>query len=101
VVHAADAAGILTIAQLHPIAVLFTIPQEVLPEVRGRLTRDAGPRVEVWNRDSTSRLAVGHLTAMDNQIDPSTGTVKLKATFDNNDGALFPNQFVNVRLFLK
>lgn len=97
-VHAADATGIVVITQLQPIAVLFTIPEDNLPRVRARIAERALPRVEVWNRQNTGKIATGRLTAVDNQIDLATGTIKLKAVFDNGDGALFPNQFVNVHL---
>ena len=65
-----------------------------------QLRLGASPRVEAWNRDNSVKLATGRLIAVDNQIDAETGTAKLKAEFDNKDSALFPNQFVNVRLFL-
>ena len=68
--------------------------------MRARLKEGANPPVEAWNRDMTVKIATGRLTAVDNQIDATTGTAKLKAVFDNKDGALFPNQFVNVRLLL-
>jgi multidrug efflux system membrane fusion protein len=99
VVHA-DATGILIITQLQPIAVLFTIPEYNLPQVQARLRTGASLSVEAWNRDKTVKIATGRLTAIDNQIDPATGMAKLKAVFDNKDGALFPNQFVNVRLLV-
>jgi RND family efflux transporter MFP subunit len=99
IVHAADSA-ILIITQIEPIAVLFTIPEDNLPQVRARLSEGASPTVELWNRDNTAKIATGHLTAIDNQIDITTGTAKLKAVFDNKDGALFPNEFVNVRLLM-
>jgi len=99
-VHAADTTGIVVITQLQPIAVLFTIPEDNLPQVRARLSQGANPAVEAWDRTNSTRIATGRVTAMDNQIDPQTGTAKLKAEFDNKDGALFPGQFVNVRLFL-
>ncbi len=99
-VHAADANGMLIIRQLQPITVLFDIPEDSLPKVRARLGDGASPLVEAWNRDNTVKIATGRLTAVDNQIDLTTGTAKLKAVFDNKDGALFPNQFVNVHLFL-
>ncbi len=92
--------AIVTIAQIQPIAAVFTIPEDSLSRVRKRLISDAHPIVEAWSRDNKVRLATGVLTATDNQIDPETGTIKLKASFDNKDGALFPNQFVNVRLLL-
>jgi multidrug efflux system membrane fusion protein len=99
-VRASDAGGILVITQLQPIAVLFTIPENRLPEVRARLKQGAALRAEAWNRDNSVKIATGSLTAVDNQIDMATGTAKLKAVFDNKDDALFPNQFVNVRLLL-
>lgn len=89
---------LLVITQLHPIAVVFTIDQEELPRVQALLSGGATPVVELWNRTDTARIATGHLTAIDNEIDPETGTVKLKASVDNRSGVLFPNQFVNVRL---
>jgi membrane fusion protein, multidrug efflux system len=68
--------------------------------VRALLRAGASVPVESWNRDNTVKLATGRLTAVDNQIDPAAGTVKLKAVFDNKDEALFPNQFVNVRMLV-
>jgi len=100
IVHAADATGIVIITQLQPIAVLFTLPEESLPQVLARLREGANPPVEAWNRDNSAKIATGRLTAVDNQIDETTGTAKLKAVFDNQDAALFPNEFVNVHLFL-
>ena len=99
-VHASDATGIVIITQMQPCAVLFTIPEDSLPQVLASLRKGAILPVEAWNRRNTAKIATGRVTAVDNQIDPETGTAKLKAVFDNNDGALFPNQFVNVRLFL-
>jgi RND family efflux transporter MFP subunit len=90
--------AIVTIAQVQPIAVVFTVPQDELPRVRARINAGAAPVVEAWTRDEKTKIATGALTATDNQIDEQTGTIKLKATFDNKDSALFPNQFVNVRL---
>ena len=100
VVRAADATGILTIVQLQPVSVLFTIPEDELPPVRARLALGATPLVEAWSRGESVKLATGRLAAVDNQIDAATATAKLRAVFDNKDGALFPNQFVNVHLFL-
>jgi multidrug efflux system membrane fusion protein len=100
VVHPGD--RLVVIAQLQPIAVLFTIPEDDLPEVLARLKAGAHPTVVLSGRDGgTKKLAIGRLVAVDNQIDAQTGTVTLKATFDNSDGALFPNQFVSVRLLLE
>jgi len=98
IVHASDTTGIVIINQLRPIAVLFSIAEDRLPQVLSRM-KD-GLAVEAWSRDRKVKYATGRLTAVDNQIDTATGTVKLKAVFDNKDGALFPNQFVNVRLLL-
>ncbi len=99
-VHA-EATSIVIINQLQPIAVVFTLPEDVLPQVLARGNQGASLPVEVWNRDNTAKIAAGRLTAVDNQIDPATGAAKLKAVFDNQDGALFPNQFVIARLRLK
>jgi multidrug efflux system membrane fusion protein len=99
IVHSGD--RLVVIAQLHPIAVLFTIQEDDLPAVLARLKAGPNPTVVLLNRDGgTKQLARGRLIATDNQIDPQTGTVTLKAMFDNQDGTLFPNQFVNVRLLL-
>jgi RND family efflux transporter MFP subunit len=100
IVHAADPTGIVVISQLQPISVLFTLPEDALPQVLARMKQGGGPVVEAWNRTNSVKLATGRLTAVDNQIDVETGSAKFKAVFDNKDGALFPNQFVNVRLFL-
>ena len=97
-VHAGD--PIVTITQLQPIAVMFSIPEDALPQVLAREKGGATVPVEAWNRDVTVRLATGRLAAVDNLIDPPTGTAKLKAVFDNKDGRLFPNQFVNVRMVM-
>jgi RND family efflux transporter, MFP subunit len=86
------------ITQLAPIAVLFTIPQDTLPRIMTRLKAGDKPPVEAWDREQKNLLASGTLLTVDNQIDVTTGTVKLKAQFPNNDGKLFPNQFVNVRM---
>jgi multidrug efflux system membrane fusion protein len=98
VVHAADAAGIVVINQLQPISVVFEIPEDRIPQLQARLRGGARLSAEVWDRNLTAKIATGRLAAVDNQIDPTTGTVKLKAVFDNKDGRLFPGQFVNVRL---
>ena len=100
IVRASDASGLVVIAQLQPIAVVFTIPQDSLPEVLKRLRAGSPLPVEAYNREQKTRLATGKLLTVDNQIDPTTGTIKLKAQFLNEDGNLFPNQFVNVRLQL-
>jgi multidrug efflux system membrane fusion protein len=99
-VHAADANGIATIAQLQPTAVLFTIPADSLPPVLRKLQAGAKLRVDAYDREDRNRIASGTLLTVDNQIDPTTGTSRLKAEFQNTDNALFPNQFVNCRLLL-
>jgi multidrug efflux system membrane fusion protein len=91
---------IVVITQLQPISVLFSIPEDALPLVMARLRAGAAPTVEAWNRDNSARLTTGTLTAADNEIDKSTGMATLRATFENHDEALFPNQFVNVHLLL-
>ena len=98
IVHAADANGLLVITQVQPIAVMFAIAEDMLPAILNRLRGGATLPVDVFNRDNTQHLSTGRLVTADNQIDPTTGTVKLKAMFDNNAATLFPNQFVNARL---
>ncbi|MBI1850688.1 MAG: MdtA/MuxA family multidrug efflux RND transporter periplasmic adaptor subunit [Planctomycetes bacterium] len=99
VVHASDAGGLAVITQLQPISVQFTLPQDELPLVLRGIA--AGPlHVEAFDRNRQTRLSTGDLLAIDNQIDTSTGTVRLKAKFENADGSLFPNQFVNARLLV-
>ena len=98
IVRAADASGMLVITQLDPISVLFTIPEDSLPKVLKKIRAGAKLKVEAFNRDNSAKLATGHLETIDNTIDQSTGTSKMKAVFDNKDGALFPNQFVNARM---
>jgi membrane fusion protein, multidrug efflux system len=100
IVHATDTQGLAVITQLRPIAVLFSIPQDDLPVVRKDLRSGDQMPVEAYNRTLKTRLADGTLVTFDNQIDTTTGTVRLKASFPNNDYSLFPNQFVNVRLLV-
>ena len=90
IVHASDATGMITITQLQPIAVLFTIPEDSLPQVTQKLRAGAHLPVDAYNRDNSKKLASGTLVTLDNQIDNTTGTSKLKAVFDNKDNALFP-----------
>jgi len=100
VVRAADQNGLLVITQLEPITAVFTLPEDSLPTVARHMTGDPLP-VEAWSRDGRTRLATGRLVTIDNQIDVSTGTARLKAAFDNKDRGLWPNQFVNVRLLVE
>jgi membrane fusion protein, multidrug efflux system len=105
VVRAGDANGLVVITQLQPVAAVFTIPQDSLPAVLKRLNQAPDgkdrPAVEAWDRENKVRLTSGTLITVDNQIDPATGTVKLKAEFPNTDGSLFSNQFVNVRMIVE
>jgi len=104
-INAGDPVGIAVINAVQPICVVFSVPEDRVPSVLKRLdeARRAGGSltVEAWDRASENRLATGTLLTLDNQIDPATGTVKLKAQFSNEDGALYPNQFVNARLLLE
>ncbi len=99
-VHANDPGGLLVIAQVEPIAVVFTIPQDNLPSVLARMRSATPVPVDAYDREGRTKLASGVLFAVDNQIDVGTGTVKLKASFANTDGSLFPNQFVNARVLV-
>jgi len=101
IVHANDTNGLLVVTQLQPIAVIFTLPEDQLPEVLKRTRGGSRLAVEAFDRAASTHLASGSLLTVDNQIDTATGTVKAKAVFDNRDGALFPNQFVNIRLILQ
>ena len=98
IIHATDANGLVVITQLQPITVIFPIPEDNLPQVAGRLRSATPVSVEAWDRSQKTKLATGKLLTIDNQIDTATGTIKLRAEFANDDSALFPNQFVNVRL---
>jgi multidrug efflux system membrane fusion protein len=100
-VHAADPNGMLVITQVQPIAVLFTIPEDSLAQVLKRLRAGEHMAVDAYDRSGQNKLASGKLQTVDNQIDQSTGTSRLKAVFDNKDGKLFPNQFVNARLLVE
>jgi multidrug efflux system membrane fusion protein len=101
IVHASDPNGIVVITQLQPIAVLFSIPEDNLQAVLGRLRSGATLPVDAYDRNGAKKLATGTLLTVDNQIDPNTGTSKLKAVFNNSGSTLFPNQFVNIRLLLQ
>lgn len=96
-IHAADAQGIVSITQVQPIAVLFTLPQETLPQVQAAMARGALPTL-AFSQDDRTQLSAGRLLTIDNAIDPATGTIRLKAEFANADERLWPGQFVNVRL---
>jgi multidrug efflux system membrane fusion protein len=100
IVHAADTTGMLVITQLQPITVLFSVAEDYLPQIRQQLRRGNRLTVDAFDRTQQTKLSSGALLTFDNEIDTSTGTIKLKATFPNHDNALFPNQFVNARLLL-
>src|SRR5262245_33669301 len=100
IVHAADQNGLAVITQLQPIAVIFNIPQDNVPQVMKRLRAGRRLLVEAWDRDLKNKISTGSLLTIDNQADVATGTVRFKATFANDDNALFPNQFVNASLLV-
>ncbi|MGA3084316.1 MAG: MdtA/MuxA family multidrug efflux RND transporter periplasmic adaptor subunit [Thermodesulfobacteriota bacterium] len=100
IVHAADPNGLLVITQLQPITVVFSLPEDSLARVLPQLKAGQRPQVDVYDREQSKKLATGFLLTVDNQIDPNTGTFKLKAMFENKDQQLFPNQFVNASLLV-
>ena len=99
-VKANDATGLATITQLQPIALVFTVPQDDIVRVQQSMQSRKKLEVEAWDRDMQNKLGTGVLSAIDNQVDQTTGTLRLKAIFDNKDEMLFPNQFVNARLLV-
>ena len=101
IVHAADTGGLVIITQLQPITVIFTIPEDSIPTVLEQLRRGVRLPVEAYDREQRRKLAEGALLTIDNQVDPTTGTVRLKAQFPNTDNRLFPSQFVNARLLIE
>lgn len=100
-VRASDAGGLVSIAQVQPIAVLFALPETHVAALNRRLQVGEKIAVQAWDRGQTRRLAEGRVLTTDNQIDTATGTLRVKAEFPNRDGSLFPNQFVNIRLLLE
>ncbi len=99
IIHATDTNGLVVITQLQPIAVIFNIAEDSLPAVRKKMQTET-LRIDAYDRDLKKKLAQGKLLTIDNQIDQSTGTVRFKGEFANEDNALFPNQFVNARMLL-
>ena len=99
-VHASDANPLVVITELQPITVIFSVAEDFLPQIQQQLRAGKALVVDAFDRAQTKKLATGMLQTLDNQIDQSTGTVKLKALFPNGDEALFPNQFVNARLLV-
>jgi multidrug efflux system membrane fusion protein len=100
-VQTTSSTGIAVITQLQPITVIFSIPEDDLPEIMPQLNAGTQLSVTAWDRANLHELATGKVSAVDNQVDTTTGTVKVRAQFDNTDNALFPNQFVNARLLVK
>lgn len=100
IVHAGDANGLVVITQLQPISVVFTLPEDKVQMVIQRWRSNEPVSVSAYDRSGKNKLAEGKLLAIDNQIDPTTGTLKLKAQFDNSDRSLFANQFVNIKMHL-
>ncbi len=97
-VRAGDASGLVVITQMRPISVIFTVPEAELPAVLEAMRAGRRLPVQAWDRADSVKLADGRLETVDNQIDTATGTIRMRATFENADEQLFPNQFVNVRL---
>jgi len=100
IVHASDANGLLVITQIQPISVIFTIAEDQLPSVADKMRAGQRLRVDADDRNG-KKLGQGYLATIDNQIDPSTGTLRLRAIFANTDNALFPNEFINFRLLVE
>jgi multidrug efflux system membrane fusion protein len=101
IVHATDTNGMLVITQIQPISVIFTIPQEELPPVLDRVRAGDRLTVDALDPSMTRTLAQGRLATIDNELDPTTGTLKIRADFANRDNVLFPNEFVNARLLVQ
>jgi multidrug efflux system membrane fusion protein len=100
IVHAADVNGLVVITQLQPIAVIFTLPEDAVPAVMQRWRKEQLITVDAYDRAGNQKLASGKVLALDNQIDTTTGTLKLKAQFENVERTLFANQFVNIKMHL-
>jgi multidrug efflux system membrane fusion protein len=101
IVHATDTTGLVVITQIDPISVIFTIAEDQLPQVIDKMHAGAKLHVEAWDRENRNKLSDGTLETIDNQIDPTTGTLRLRANFENKAGKLFPSQFVNARLLVE
>ena len=100
IVSAGQATGIVVVTELTPISVIFTVPEDNISQVMSRSSSGAQLAVDAFDRSQTNKIASGKLATIDNVVDPTTGTVKLRAMFDNSDGKLFPSQFVNIRLLV-
>jgi multidrug efflux system membrane fusion protein len=100
IVQTNNATALVTIAQVQPITVIFSVAQDYLPQIQAPLQSNDPPRVDAFDTSQQKRLATGTLLALDNMVDTTTGTIRIRALFPNQDGVLYPNQFVNARLFL-
>lgn len=101
IVHATDTNGLVVITQIQPISVIFTVPEDELPVVLRKLAAGQHLRADAYDRANVTKIGAGTLATVDNQIDPTTGSLRLRANFDNTANQLFPNQFVNVRLLVQ
>ncbi|HEX4371588.1 MAG TPA: MdtA/MuxA family multidrug efflux RND transporter periplasmic adaptor subunit [Rhizomicrobium sp.] len=100
IVMANQATGVVVVTELSPMSVVFTVPEDNIPQIMARTGQGGVLEADAWDRSQTNKLASGKLATVDNQVDTTTGTVKLRAMFDNTDLKLFPNQFVNIRLLV-
>lgn len=100
IVQAGQASGIVVVTELSPMSVIFTVPEDSVSRIMARVSQGAVLDVDAWDRGQSAKIASGKLSTVDNVVDPTTGTVKLRAMFDNTDNKLFPNQFVNIRLLV-
>ena len=101
IVHAADTNGLVVITQMDPISVIFTLSEDLLPAVLQKMRAGQTLEVDAYDRNNTKKLSQGTLTTVDNEIDQTTGTVRMRATFDNKDSSLFPSQFVNIKMLVQ
>ena len=101
IVHATDSNGMLVITEVQPISVIFTVAEDDLPVVLRKIAAGQHLQAEAWDRGNVTRIGAGTLATVDNQIDPTTGSLRLRANFDNSQNLLFPNQFVNIRLLVE
>ena len=100
IVQAGQSTGIVVVTELSPMSVVFTVPEDNISQIMGRVSQGATLEVDAWDRSQTVQIASGKLATVDNVVDPTTGMVKLRAMFDNTDNKLFPSQFVNIRLLV-
>jgi len=101
IVHSGDANGIAVVTQLQPITTIFNLPEDTIPKVMKQTQAGSKIIAEAWDREGKTKVAMGEVSAVDNQVDQSTGTIKLRAQFPNEDNALFPSQFINIRCLVE